>query len=74
MADIRRIAEGIDLNDQDLKHRQNNREVLKYGDGHVVKFDNDRPATFFKEYLEDVANVAGMDEKAVLKFPDQVVI
>ena len=79
VADLRRIAEGLDMNNRDRMARQKKQEVLMYGDGRIIKFSNDKPATFFKEYLSDIARVAGMNENSALnsmdlKFPDKITI
>jgi superfamily II DNA or RNA helicase len=69
VADIRRVAAGLRLN-QEAIERGSDPEVIRFKDGRIVKFDNDIPATFFDEYLADVADIENMDEGARLKFPD----
>ena len=68
VADIRRIAAGIELN-QEARKRAEGVEVLRFKEGDVVKFDSDCPATFFDEYLKDVAAIEDLDESARLTFP-----
>lgn len=68
VADIRRIAAGLELNRQARLRRQDV-EVLRFGDGRIVRFANDRPAAFFAEYLADVASIENLDESARLSFP-----
>lgn len=69
VADIRRIAAGININ-REARERGRNVEVIRFSDGRVVKFDNDSCAAFFDEYLADIADVESLDEGARLRFPD----
>lgn len=68
VADIRRVAAGLSLN-QSARKSASGVEVVRYRDGAIVKFDNDQPATFFRKYLADVANIEDADEGARLRFP-----
>ena len=68
VADIRRLAAGVAMN-REARERGSAPEVIRYRDGEIVKFDNDVPASFFDEYLADVADVGDLDEGARLKFP-----
>ena len=68
VADVRRIIAGIELNREASKRAQDV-EVLRFPEGGIVKFDADTPATFFDEYLLDVASIEDMDESARLSFP-----
>lgn len=68
VADIRRIAAGIELNRQ-ARERAQSTEVIRFQDERIVKFEAEAPATFFDEYLQDVASVEDMDESARLSFP-----
>lgn len=68
VADIRRVAAGVAMN-REARERGTSPEVVRYRDGEIVKFDNDVPASFFDEYLADVADVDDLDEGARLKFP-----
>ena len=68
VADIRRIAAAIELN-QEARKRAQGVEVLHFQEGDIVKFDFDAPATFFDEYLKDVASIEDLDESARLTFP-----
>lgn len=69
VADIRRIAAGIQIN-REAKERGSSPEVIRFQDGRIVKFDNDIPASFFKEYLADIADIENMDDGSRLKFPE----
>ncbi len=68
VADIRRIAAGIELNRQ-ARERAQDVEVLRIQNDKIVNFDADAPAAFFDEYLQDVASIEDMDESARLSFP-----
>ena len=68
VADVRRIAAGIELN-KEAQRRAQEIEVFRFQDGEIVHFDGDAPATFFNEYLEDVASIEDMDASARLSFP-----
>ena len=35
-----------------------------------MQFENDKPASFFAQYLTDVADIEDLDESARLRFPD----
>jgi len=70
VADIRRIAAAISIN-RTARERATTSEVVRYGDGQIVKFDNDLPAHFFDQYLADVADVDDIDDGARLKFPGE---
>lgn len=69
VADIRRIAAAIQLN-RDAAARAAGREVVRFHDGRVVQFDNDRTASFFDEYLADVADIENFDDGSRLRYPD----
>ena len=68
VADIRRVAAGIEMN-REAKKGATLPEVVRYQDGQIVKFDNDVPAKFFDEYLADVADVEDLEEGSKLHFP-----
>jgi superfamily II DNA or RNA helicase len=68
VADIRRVAAGLKLNTTAAK-RARELEVIRYRDGQIVKFDNDVPASFFQNYLADIASVEDLEEDARLRFP-----
>ena len=68
VADVRRIAAGIELNQQ-AKSRAQEIEVLRFTDGEIVKFSSLVASGLFDEYLADVASIEDMDESARLKFP-----
>jgi len=68
VADIRRVAAGIEMN-REAKKGATLPEVVRYQDGQIVRFDNDVPAKFFDEYLADVADVEDLEEGSKLHFP-----
>ena len=68
VADIRRIAAAVKLN-KTAAERSGSPEVVRYRDGQIVRFDNDKPAAFFDSYLADVADVDDADDGARLRFP-----
>lgn len=68
VADIRRVAAGLSIN-RSAGERGGGIELVRYRNGEIVKFDNDKPAEFFKKYLADVADVETSDEGAKLRFP-----
>jgi superfamily II DNA or RNA helicase len=71
VADIRRIAAGLRLNKEALEftQRAEKKEFIRFRDGRIVHFTNDKALSFFQEYLQDVAQVEDLDEDARLKFP-----
>lgn len=69
VADIRRVAAGFSMN-REASQRGNLPEVLRFRDGRIVQFGSDFPASFFDQYLADVADIENMDEGASLRFPD----
>jgi len=70
VADIRRIAAGIQIN-RTAMERVANVEVVRYRDGNIVKFNNDLPLQFFDQYLADISKFEEIDDGARLKFPDE---
>lgn len=68
VADIRRVAAGIELNSEAARRRAE--EDVSYQDGEIVKFSND-VSSFFDHYLNDMANISDLDESARLQFPNQ---
>lgn len=66
VADIRRIAAGVEINEQ----AQNCKyvEEVRYPEGDIVTFNN-YSQDFFKEYLADIACISDLDEDATLYFP-----
>jgi hypothetical protein len=68
VADIRRIAAGMELNRR-AKLREPSPEIVHHRDGEIVKFDDHAAGAFFDKYLRDVADVENLDEGARLKFP-----
>ena len=71
VADIRRIAAGLRLNHEaaEFANRDRPREFIRFPDGRVVRFSNDKALSFFEEYLQDVAEVEDLDKDARLRFP-----
>jgi superfamily II DNA or RNA helicase len=70
VADIRRVAAAVELN-REAAARAAGTEVLRFADGQIVQFDNDQAASFFNEYLADVADVENYEDGARLRFPDE---
>ena len=60
VADVRRIAAGIELNRKALQHAPDV-EVLWFQVGRVIKFDSEEPAALFDQYLQDIASIEDMD-------------
>ena len=75
VADIRRIAAGLRLNHEAVEFtcRAENKEIIRFPDGRIVQFSNDKALSFFQEYLQDVAQVEDLDKDARLKFPPPLV-
>lgn len=72
VSDVRRIAAGLDLNREAqawAAHPSGGSEVVTYPTGAMVRFDGDEGLSFFSEYLADVAELDGEDDRARLKFP-----
>lgn len=69
VADIRRIAAGFALNERAIQ-RGSNTEVLRFGDGRIVKFEGSVPSGFRDEFLRDVASLEESDDTARLIFPE----
>lgn len=68
VADIRRIAAGMELNRR-ARSRAPAPEIVRHKDGEIVKFDDHAAGAFFDAYLEDIADVEDLDDGARLKFP-----
>lgn len=69
VADIRRIAAGININTL-ATERINEPEVIRFLDGRIVQFENDQPASFFSEYITDIADFENLSDGSQLKFPE----
>ena len=67
VADIRRIAAGIELNHEAARRRAE--ETVSYPDGSIVKFSDD-VTPFFDQYLADMADIGNLDDSARLNFPE----
>lgn len=68
VADIRRVAAGMELNRR-AKQREPSPEIVHHRDGEIVKFDDHAAGAFFEKYLRDVADVENLGDGARLKFP-----
>lgn len=69
VADIRRVAEGLNMNREASQYY--GQEIVNYPDGDIVKFSSDT-SSFFKQYLEDMSNISDLDEDARLQYPPEV--
>ena len=71
VADVRRVAAGLRLNREATEFARiaGEKEWVRFPDGKIVAFSNDRALSFFQEYLQDVAEVEDLDEDARLKVP-----
>ncbi len=66
VADIRRIAAGIEMNNEARENKAT--EIVNYPDGNIVSFSSEAEG-FFDEYLKDMANISDLDEDSKLTFP-----
>lgn len=73
VADIRRIAEVIKLDEEYTNSREKveSEKVILLKDK-VVTFDSKGAVPFVKEWLKDVSDLADTDENVSLKFPGEV--
>lgn len=71
VADIRRVAAGLQMN-REACERASEKEVFRYSDGRIVRFDNDKAASFFAEYLADVADLENFEDGSRLRFPERM--
>lgn len=67
VADIRRIAELLDMNKQARIPKTGAKQVY-FKDG-LVSFDDKKAKTFFEEWLADIASLSEEDDSAKLAFP-----
>jgi len=66
VADIRRVAEGIEMNKEAIRISE---EENYYLNRQIIKFSSEvKP--YFKQYLEDMADISNLDDNATLEFPD----
>lgn len=74
VADIRRIAAGLQLNKEAGEYATQavEKEFIRFPDGQIVVFSNDKALNFFQEYLRDIAEVQDLDDNARLKFPPTI--
>ena len=66
VADIRRIAEGMEMNNEASKVREE--ESVFYSNGEIIKFSSDA-SSFFDQYLADMGDISNLDDNATLEFP-----
>lgn len=66
VADIRRIAAGVDINTTAESYKT--QEEVRYPSGEIVKFTR-YSQDFFQEYLADMADISDLDDDAHLDFP-----
>lgn len=66
VADIRRIAAGVDINTNAESFKM--LEEVRYPSGEIVKFTK-YSQDFFHEYLADMADISDLDDDAHLDFP-----
>jgi superfamily II DNA or RNA helicase len=66
VADIRRIAAGVDINVGAESYKM--QEEVRYPSGEIVRFTR-YSQDFFKEYLADMADISDLDDDAHLDFP-----
>ncbi len=71
VADVRRIAAGMNFNleAENVAQRVKGKESIRFPDGKIVQFSNDRALEYFREYLQDVAEMEDLGEDSKLKFP-----
>ena len=66
VADIRRIAEGLEMNSEASKIREE--ESVFYSKGEIIKFSSD-VTSFFDQYLDDIGDISNLDDTKKLEFP-----
>lgn len=69
VADIRRIAAGIEMNRAANENSRKEPEVVRYHRDGIVAFDDVAAEGFFAEYLADVADIENLEDGSRLKFP-----
>jgi superfamily II DNA or RNA helicase len=71
VADIRRIAAGMRINKEVNEYSRsfNQNEAVRFAEGRLVNFSNDKALSLFNEYLQDIAQVEDLDDNAKLRFP-----
>ncbi|MBO6978490.1 MAG: DEAD/DEAH box helicase family protein [Prochlorococcus marinus XMU1428] len=67
VADIRRVAAGIEINSEASKIKEV--EIVPYPNGNIVKFSNDT-TKFFDQYLNDMSDISNLDDSSRLEFPE----
>ena len=68
VADIRRIAAGLDLEEEHEEFKRQHPNIIHIPN-RIVQFTNDKAMSLFKEWLADIANVQDADEQSRLEFP-----
>jgi len=68
VADVRRLAAGIEMNEETIRFKDRFPETVRYPDAEIVHFSSGSGG-FFKEYLTDMAGIDDLDEEAILNFP-----
>ena len=66
VADIRRIAEGLEMNSEASKIREE--ESVFYSKEEIIKFSSD-VTSFFDQYLDDIGDISNLDDTKKLEFP-----
>lgn len=69
VADIRRIAAGIEMNRAANENAHKTPEIVRYHRDGVVTFDDIAAEGFFSEYLADVADIENLEDGSRLRFP-----
>jgi len=71
VSDIRRIAALIRMESEHEAWRSNRPVEVHFKD-QIIHFSNDKQASFFKEWLKDVAELEDASESSELAFPSIV--
>lgn len=72
VSDIRRIAAVLKMDSEYMDIRSQHSLELDLS-GTLIKFDGDREASFFREWLHDVADLEDVSEQSELAFPPPMV-
>ncbi len=75
VADVRRIAAGMSFNLEagNVAQKLKEKESVRFPDGKIVQFSNDKALEYFREYLRDVTELEDLGEDAKLNFPPPLV-
>jgi superfamily II DNA or RNA helicase len=71
VSDIRRIAALMTM-EKEYQDWRYNKPVEVHLPATIVHFDNDRAASFFREWLRDIAELEDASEESVLAFPPEL--